>query len=84
MPSFSVSSLYLFRIVTSVIPATSATSLWVFFSSFIKAATYKAAAAIPAGPLPDVSSETSAFLRIFRASFWDFGERCRIDENLEM
>ena len=35
----SRSSLYRFRIVTSVIPATSATSRWVFFSSLISAAT---------------------------------------------
>jgi len=35
----SNNSLYRFRIVTSVIPATSATSLCVFFSSLIRAAT---------------------------------------------
>jgi len=35
----SRSSLYRFRIVTSVIPATSATSRCVFFSSLISAAT---------------------------------------------
>ena len=32
IPSFSVSSLYLFLMVTSVTPATSATSLWVLRS----------------------------------------------------
>ncbi len=37
--SLSRSSLYLFLIVTSVTPATSATSLWVRFSPFISAAT---------------------------------------------
>ena len=68
-PRRSVSSLYLFLIVTSVIPATSATSLCVFFSSLRRAATYSAAAAIPAGPLPEVNSETSAFFSIFSASF---------------
>ena len=80
----SRSSLYRFRIVTSVIPAMSATSLWVFFSSWIRAATYSAAAAIPAGPLPEVSSEISAFCRILRASFWEAGERWRAEENREM
>lgn len=76
--------MYLFRIVTSVIPATSATSRWVFFSSLIRAATYSAAAAIPAGPRPDVSSEISAFFRILSASFCACGDRWRVDENLEM
>jgi len=71
-PRRSISSLYRFLIVTSVIPATSATSLCVFFSSFIRAATYRAAAAIPAGPLPEVSSEISARFRIFRDSFCVF------------
>lgn len=70
--------------MTSVIPATSATSRWVFFSSFIRAATYNAAAAIPAGPRPLVSSETSALRKIFNASFWACGERCNVEENLEM
>ena len=37
--NLSKSSLYRFLIVTSVIPATSATSRWVFFSSLIRAAT---------------------------------------------
>ena len=80
----SMSSLYRFLIVTSVIPATSATSRCVFFSSFRSAATYSAAAAIPAGPRPDVSSDVSAFLRILSASFCAFGLRCKIEENLEM
>ena len=84
MSSLSSSSLYRFRIVTSVIPATSATSRCVFFSLLISAATYSAAAAIPAGPRPEVSSEISAFRRILRASFWVCGERCSVDENLEM
>ena len=83
-PNLSRSSLYLFLIVTSVIPATSATSLCVFFSSFKRAATYNAAAAIPAGPLPEVSSEISAFFRISRALFCDFGDRCNVDANLEI
>lgn len=70
--------------MTSVIPATSATSLCVFFSSLRRAATYKAAAAIPAGPLPEVSSEMSAFFSILNASFCVFGERCNMDENRKM
>ena len=53
--------------VTSVTPATSATSLCVLFSLLIKAATYKLAAAIPVGPLPDVNSEFSAFSSISTA-----------------
>ena len=80
----SRSSLYLFLIVTSVIPATSATSLCVFFSSFNRAETYNAAAAIPAGPRPDVNSEISAFFRIFNASFCVFGDKCNVEANLEM
>ena len=82
--SLSSNSLYRFRIVTSVIPAMSATSLWVFFSSLIRAATYSAAAAIPAGPRPEVSSDISAFCRILRASFCEAGERWSAEENREM
>src|SRR5712692_8087668 len=48
--SFSKSSLYLFRIVTSVTFAISAISLWVFLSFVRTVAIYVAAAAIPAGP----------------------------------
>ena len=39
--------------MTSVIPATSATSLCVLFSPCIRALTYNAAAAIPVGPRPE-------------------------------
>ena len=68
--------------MTSVIPATSATSLCVLFSLFNNAATYKAAAAIPAGPLPEVSSCASAFPSILRESFCVLGDRCSKEENL--
>jgi len=65
-------------------PATSATSLWVFFSLFSSAATYNAAAAMPAGPLPEVNSEISAFFSIFSASFCVFGDKCKTQANLAM
>lgn len=53
--------------MTSVTPATSATSLCVLFSPCINAATYNAAAAIPVGPRPEVNSSFCASSRISTA-----------------
>jgi hypothetical protein len=53
-------SLYLFLIVTSVTPETSDMSLCVLLSPSKSPAIYRAAAAIPIGPLPEVSSNESA------------------------
>ena len=47
--------------VTSVTPAISATSRWVFLSPKRTDAMYNAAAATPVGPLPDVSPFSMAF-----------------------
>ena len=59
--SCSVNSLYLFLIVTSVTPAISATSLWVFLSPNNTDAIYNAAAATPVGPQPEVKPFSIAF-----------------------
>ncbi len=64
MSNSSASSLYLFLIVTSVTPATSATSLCVLLSPHIIEAIYIAAAATPVGPLPLVNSFSDAYLNI--------------------
>src|SRR3984957_6419720 len=61
------SPLYLFLIVTSVTPAASATSLWVFSSPSRVQETYRAAAARPMGSLPAEILACSAFFRISRA-----------------
>src|SRR3989338_6356520 len=65
--NFLINSLYLFLMVTSVTPATSATSRCVLFSPCNKLETYKAAAAIPVGPLPEVSSISRAISKISTA-----------------
>ena len=80
--SLSSSSLYLFLIVTSVTPATSATSLCVLFSPCIRAETYKAAAAMPVGPLPEVNSAFWAFSRISIDFDWLSGLNFSAEANL--
>ena len=64
MSNLSASSLYLFLIVTSVTPATSATSLCVLLSPHSIDAIYIEAAATPVGPRPLVNSLSAASYRI--------------------
>ena len=56
--------------VTSVTPAISATSLWVFLSPSKTDAIYNAAAATPVGPLPEVNHLSIAFSMISIALDW--------------
>jgi hypothetical protein len=65
MSNLSASSLYLFLIVTSVTPATSATSLWVLRSPQRIDEIYIDAAATPVGPRPLVSSLSAASFSIY-------------------
>jgi len=66
----------------SVLP--SATSLCVLFSPYIKAATYNAAAAIPVGPLPEVSSAFCASSKISTAFDCVSGFNFKEEANLAM
>lgn len=50
--------------MTSVTPATSATSRCVLFSPLMSAATYSAAEAMPVGPRPEVNSTLCALSMI--------------------
>jgi len=80
--NFSNISLYLFLIVTSVIPATSAISFCVFCIPCFTHAKYIAAAATPAGPLPAVISDSFALLTISIAVDITSGGKFNNDENL--
>ena len=78
----SVNSLYLLRMVTSVTPAISATSLWVFLSPSKTDAIYNAAAATPVGPLPEVNPFYIAFSIISMALDCASPDKPNSDANL--
>ncbi len=58
--------------MTSVTPAASAMSFWVFFSLFCRHAMYRAAAASPMGSLPAAARFRLASLSMFMAAPWVF------------